>query len=217
MKQVFAPGCALVLYKPHLGKKVLTHLNRRNKDILEYLTCCHHEPVLPKGTQVINICPGCDRRYRELYEGISTISLWEILADSRDFYFPDYNGKIMTIHDACPTRTETRVLNAVRTLLNRMNIKIIEPELTRTNSICCGDTFYGKIPVEKVKEQMKKRAEQMPSEDVVVYCVSCVKSMFNGGKKPHYLVDLLFGEETLPGTLDPDAWHSEVDRFIESH
>lgn len=217
MKQVFAPGCALVLYKPHLGKEVLAYLNKKGREIPEYLTCCHHEPVLPKGTRVINICPGCDRRYRELYEGISTISLWEILAESQDFSFPDYKGKVMAIHDACPTRTVTRVHDAVRKLLTRMNIKVVEPKLTKTKSICCGDEFYGKLPTEKVKEQMRKRAEQMPYDDVVVYCVSCIKSMFNGGKRPHYLVDLLFGEETLPGTLDPDVWHSEVDRFIEAH
>ena len=40
----------------------------------------------------------------------------------------------------------------------------------------------------------------MPAEDVVVYCVSCAKAMFIGGKRPRYLVDLLFGEATVPGT-----------------
>jgi len=182
------------------------------------MTCCHHEPVfLPEGTQVINVCPGCDRRYRELYKGISTTSLWEILSETKDFPFPDYKGKTMTIHDACPTRTEPRVQESVRKLLKRMNIELIEPKLTKDKSVCCGDDFYGKVSKDKLIEQMKKRADQMPSEDVVVYCVSCIKSMFNGGKKPHYLIDLLFNEETTSGTLDPDSWHSEIDKFIESH
>ena len=217
MKQVYAPGCALMIYKPELAKKVLEFLNKSIGNIPKHLICCRHEPKLESGTQVINTCAGCDRRYREIYEGIATISLWEILAESKTFSFPDYKGMEMSIHDACPTRTEERVHSAIRKLLERMNIKIIEPKNSRTKAICCGDSFYEVLPVELVKEQMKKRANEMPCEDVVVYCVSCIKSMHIGGKKPHYIVDLLFGEETGIGTLEPEAWHGEIQRFIDAH
>jgi len=67
-----------------------------------------------------------------------------------------------------------------------------------------------------VIEQMKLKAGQMPVDEVLVYCVSCSKSMFVGGKKPRYLVDLLFAEETVPQTTDPDKWHGELDVFIEN-
>jgi Fe-S oxidoreductase len=109
------------------------------------------------------------------------------------------------------------VLDAIRTLLGKMNVRIVEPSATRGKGVCCGDTFYGTLPVKQVLGLMAKRAGEMPVEDVVVYCVSCAKSMFNGGRRPRYLVDLLFGEETIAGTTDPDAWHAEVDRFIGTH
>jgi hypothetical protein len=64
---------------------------------------------------------------------------------------------------------------------------------------------------------MVARASEMPAEDVVVYCVSCVKSMFIGGKRPRYLVDLLFAEETDPHTYEPDEWHRELDEYIRAH
>ena len=217
MKQVYAPGCAFVIYKPELAKKVLEFLNKDLGVISEHLICCRHEPHLESGTQVINTCAGCDRRYRELYEGISTISLWEVLAESNTFPFPNYNGVEMSIHDACPTRTEERVHSAIRKLLERMNIKIMEPKNTRTNSKCCGDSFHGTLSVELVKEQMKKRANEMPCDDVVVYCISCIKSMHIGGKKPRYIIDLLFGEETVIGEYEPDAWHEELVKFIDKH
>jgi len=41
--------------------------------------------------------------------------------------------------------------------------------------------------------------------------------MYIGGKKPRYLVDLLFGEETVIGTFEPDEWHKELDKFIKEH
>lgn len=217
MKYVYAPGCAFMIYKQQLAKKVLEFLNKELGDIPEHLICCKHEPNLERGTMVINTCPGCDRRYRELYDGISTVSLWEVLAESTKFSFPDYKGMEMAIHDACPTRTENRVHSAIRILLNKMNIKVVEPKNTGTKSICCGDSFYGVLPVEQVKDQMKKRANEMPRENVVVYCVSCIKSMHIGGKKPRYIVDLLFGEETEIGIFEPDAWHAELQRFIDEH
>lgn len=183
----------------------------------QHLTCCRHDPGLETGTQIINICPGCDKRYRQLYEGITTISLWEVLAQSDTFPFPDYKGKEMTMHDACPTRNQDRVHNSIRTLLKRMNINLVEPEKTRTKGTCCGDSYYGVLSVDEVKKKMKDRAEEMPCQDIVVYCVSCIKSMHIGGKKPKYLVDLLFGEETEIGTFEPDEWHEEVDKFIKEH
>jgi Fe-S oxidoreductase len=217
MKQIYAPGCALMIYKPELAQKILEFLNKNLNDIPEHLICCRHEPNLEKGTQVINTCAGCDRRYRELYEGIATISLWEIFAESKTFPFPDYNGVEMTIHDACPTRTEERVHSAIRKLLEKMNISIIEPKNTGTKAVCCGDSFYGVLPIEQIKIQMEKRSNEMPCNNVVVYCVSCIKAMFIGGKKPRYIIDLLFGETTGIGTFEPDAWHDELQKFVNAH
>ena len=217
MSKVYAPGCALMLYKPHLAHKITAFLNEAGESVPEHHICCHHEPALAQGTQIINTCAGCDRRFRSLYEGVSTVSIWEELAESADFPFPDYHGQQMTIHDACPIRTEKRVHDAVRALLARMNIRVMEPEHTRDTSICCGDSLYGQLPAEKVKEYMKNRADQMPCEDVVVYCVSCVKAMFIGGKRPRHLVDLLFGEDTQIGVFEPDEWHGEINKYIEAH
>lgn len=217
MRKVFAPGCALMIYKPGLGRKMLDFLTMNFDGIAEHPVCCRHEPNLPAGAQIINTCAGCDRRYRELYGGITTISLWEVLAENNKFPFPDYKGKQMTILDACPTRNQERVHNAVRALLKRMNIAVVEPEKTRTKGTCCGDSYYGVLPVEQVKQRMRKRADEMPVDDVAVYCVSCCKAMYIGGKRPRYMVDLLFGEETNAGTFEPDEWHAEINSYIDKH
>jgi Fe-S oxidoreductase len=148
---------------------------------------------------------------------VSTVSLWEVLADGDTFDFPDYHGTEMTIHDACPTRGEDRVHVAVRELLERMNIVVIEPKATRAGAVCCGDSFFGELPDDGVRQMMKRRADSMPRADVVVYCVSCIKAMHIGGKRPRYLVDLLFGEDTTPGTFEPRAWHAQLDEFIAQH
>ena len=213
----FFPGCALMLYKPELAENVHNILKTIYGNIEMHLDCCRHEPKFKQKTNIINICPGCDKRYKKDYEQTTTKSLWEIIAEIDNFPFPDYKGKTMTILDACPTRSDDKIHNAIRYLLNKMNIGIIEPDKTRKKSKCCGDTFYGKLPVSKVKDMMKARANEMPVTDVVVYCVSCTKSMFIGGKQPRYLVDLLFNEKTIKKTIEPDIWHNELDEFISKH
>jgi Fe-S oxidoreductase len=217
MKKVFAPGCALLIYKPQLATKMLEFLKADLGDVEEHLTCCRHEPKLRAGTQVINTCAGCDKRYGELYEGITTVSLWEVLVESESFPFPDYRGQTMTILDACPTRDQDRIHTAIRFLLARMNIRVVEPAKTKTRGTCCGDSFYGVLELEQVKEQMTRRAAEMPADNVVVYCVSCCKAMQIGGKQPRYMVDLLLGEDTKRGISDLDEWHDQLDRFIETH
>jgi hypothetical protein len=112
---------------------------------------------------------------------------------------------------------QSNIYHAVRVLLQRMNISLLEPKHTRTGSTCCGDSFWGVIPTAQVKEQMIKRTAEMPAQEVVVYCISCSKAVFIGGKTPRCMIDLLFGEETVPQTLEPDRWHQELDDYIRDH
>ena len=216
-KLVFAPGCALMLYKPELADKLLSILDENLGGVELLLTCCQHDPKIKENTKVINVCPGCDKRFAKDYAGVSTISLWEILAETDFFKFPNYHGSKMSIIDACPTRDKASVQDAIRVLLTKMNISLVEPEKTRSKSTCCGDGFYGEIPVDQVKEQMIKRTSEMPEENVVVYCVSCGKSVFIGGKQPQYMIDLLFDNETIRKTYEPDEWHAELRSYIEAH
>ena len=80
MRLMFAPGCGLMLYKPELAARLLAILNDKLGGVEELSICCRNHPALDDGTKVINICPGCDRRYRENYENASTVSLWEVPA-----------------------------------------------------------------------------------------------------------------------------------------
>ena len=92
MNKLFAPGCALILYKPEFVDKLHSIIKEKLGDMILLTACCKNHPELNPGTEVINICPGCDRRYRENYNDVSTISLWEILDNSDFFQFPS-NGK----------------------------------------------------------------------------------------------------------------------------
>lgn len=221
MPTYFNPGCALSIDRPDAGQMILDWLNRYCFEqfgvIAMHRTCCRHDPQLAGGSRIINVCAGCDRRFSSLYEGISTISLWEVIDGISDFTFPDYQGKQMSVHDACPVREKPQVHQAVRSLLSKMNIEVIETDNRGTRSKCCGDDFYPTWPVEHVHEKMLERASEMPCEDVVVYCVSCIKAMHIGGRTPRHLVDLLTGRDTSPEISDTVAWHKQLQTYIDKH
>ncbi|MHC1719685.1 MAG: heterodisulfide reductase-related iron-sulfur binding cluster [Clostridiaceae bacterium] len=216
-KCYFNPGCALSTYRPESEVRVLEILQKYFGPVKMHNICCHHDPKLPAGSTIINNCAGCDRRFRSLYEGINTISLWEVLDSVDNLPLPDHTGLTVSVHDSCSYRPKPQVHSALRSLLRKMNVKIIESEFSGTKSICCGDNFYPTLPVEKVNEFQKMRASQMPCQDVVVYCVSCIKSMAIGGKTALYMVDLLLNEQTDPQDTNLVTYHDALQLYIDAH
>lgn len=216
-KCYFNPGCALSIYKPESGQKILDILNKYFGTVHLHSFCCHHNPQLPYGATIINNCAGCDRRFRSLYEGIQTISLWEVLDSIESLPLPSHTGLTVSVHDSCSYRPKPQVHAAVRSILRKMNIEIIESTFSGTKSICCGDNFYPKLPIERVTELQKKRAAQMPCKDVAVYCVSCIKSMAIGRKTPHHMVDLVLNEETDAQETRIDIYHDKLNQYISEH
>ena len=216
-KTYYNPGCALMIYKEHLGMKVLDYLQAKDNSIELHSVCCHHNPRVEDDSLIINTCAGCDKRFTNLYDEVDTISIWEMIAEDKDFNFPDHSGLTLSVHDACPIRTKPQVHKAIRTLLEKMNIKVIENEQSKDKSVCCGDSFYPELEIEKIHDAMKRRAQSMPCEEVAVYCVSCIKAMHIGGRKPRYMVDLLFNEETEVQEYDTVKWHDQVTKYINEH
>lgn len=172
----FNPGCALSIYKLDAELKLLAILQQYFPKMQMHNICCHHDPNLPKGSTIVNNCAGCDRRFRSLYEGVNTITIWELLDSLSTLELPQYKGLCVSVHDSCSFRQKPQVY-----------------------------------------EFQKKRAAQMPCEDVVVYCVSCIKAMKIGNKTPHHLVDLLLNEPTEPQELDLVLYHETVDEYIKCH
>lgn len=216
-KCYFNPGCAMSLYKPDLPKNMLKLLQDYFGSVKLHDICCRHDPQLEADSTIINNCAGCDRRFRSLYKGINTISYWEVIDSIPDVLLPNHSGLKVSIHDSCGYRHKPRVHRAIRNLLIKMNIEIVEAQFCGTNSVCCGDNFYGAVSNEEVEKRIKMRAEQFPCDNVVVYCIGCVRAMISGGKTPLYLPDLLLGRitEPMPDTLD--EYHSKLEEYIERH
>lgn len=150
-KCYFNPGCAMNVYKPKAGLKITNMLNQYYGSVKYHDLCCHHDPRLSFGSTIINNCAGCDRRFRSQYEGIQTISLWEVLDGIKNLPLPNHKGLTVSIHDSCSFRPKPQVHAAVRSLLRKMNIEIVDSQYSGTNSICCGDNFIHGFQLNKLR------------------------------------------------------------------
>jgi Fe-S oxidoreductase len=162
---------------------------------LSWYDICCKKPQDGEKMILFSSCPGCNKMFSKKYDNIETIMIWEYLADS-DFPFPDYKGKKMSIHDPCNVRKSPNVHNAVRKILKRMNIELIDSERNREKAICCGASGYGKLPIGEIEAKATERAKDFDCNDVVAYCTSCTFLLGNVGKKTHHLIDLIFEEES---------------------
>ena len=134
-----------------------------------------------------------------------------------DLELPDHTGLTVSVHDSCGYRHKPQVHQAIRRLLAKMNIKVVESKFSGTESVCCGDNFYGYVPNADVEKRIRMRAVQLPSDNVVVYCIGCVRAMVFAGKTPLYLPDLILDKKTemMQDTLD--EYHLKLGQYIDEH
>ncbi len=168
-------------------------------------TCCTMAQELPAGAVVVTYCSGCDRRFRQR-EDIRDITFWEAVDQMPQIPLPHYPQLQVSIHDSCAYRDQPQVHDAVRSLLKKMAITVVESPNSREKSVCCGGSRYPDLPLDEVRKMQQRRAAQMPCQDVVVTCPSCMKSMAIGGKTPHHLLHLILGKTTDPGELDWETY-----------
>ena len=193
MKTLFAPGCALRVYKPELVDDLTKFLSENNIIDGTYDICCKSDWTIEEDVQIIDCCPGCSHQFSSR-SNVHVISLWKVLLNT-DFPLPNYQGKEMTIHDACHARNRnsSEMQDSVRRLCEKMNISLIEPSLTKDKTPCCGGCSKN---IEVRKQMAVKREESLPNKDVVLYCTGCVRSFSETPVQPYHILDLIFNEVT---------------------
>lgn len=200
MRTLFAPGCTLKAYKPKSILKIEEFLRETGAVDGVYDACCKSNRRIEEETLVISCCPGCAQMFGT-FHNVSTVSLWRVLLDA-GFPLPSYCGRKMTIHDACHVRgrNSSEMQDSARSLCEKMDVELVEPDRTRDEAPCCGGCAKGG---EARRRMAVRRAESLPVKDVALYCTGCVRSFSATNAHPHHLLDLVFGEKTegleMPG------------------
>lgn len=176
---------------------------------MEIAGCCRvdKKKTAPEDKSLY-LCQAC--RTNISFIGNTPESLWQYFDQDASFSFPDYHGMAMTLQDCWRDREHPEIHQAVRSLLKKMKIEVIELPANRKQADFCGrfhcetkeyaqqrsqfdpqihldhlpDNLYEKIMTEHVK--------QYPTECVICYCNTCYKGIAAGGGHPVHLAQLLF-------------------------
>lgn len=214
MPMIYFPSCKFTAYSPESSKKIKKYL-QANYD-MKIAGCCRpgHKSVA-KEDIVIYICNTCAAFCRESSAANQVISVWELLADDKDFVFPDYQHKKITLQDCWRSYDNLAQQQAVRKILSLMNLDVLEMKENYHSTKYCGVSTYEPLPKQNgelaprrfiknaqgffssrtPKEQeslMKEHFAAVQTDEVVGYCTACVKGIDLGGKKGIHLLDLLF-------------------------
>lgn len=216
MSKIFLPSCKVKANFKSSSEKLKEYLER--KEQIRTLGCCKAFcGKIKKEDTVVVICNNCAAIMEESSLSNHIEFVWEIIDQDEDFVFPDYHGERMAIQDCWRAYEKRNVQNAIRSLMKKMNIEIVELEENYENTKFCGadllepctdveKTFapqryvveggemYKPLSVEEQNLYLQEHCCGIQTEKVVCYCMACLDGIKRGGKQAFHLIELLFPE-----------------------
>lgn len=167
------------------------------------------------GDDVYSLCHNCNNIIEEMHPGVRVHSLWELIDRDDSFPFPDYAGMTATVQDCWRSLDRADEQRAVRSLLKKMNIEIVEAPMHHSNTEFCGCSLYRAQPPRNPKFAPKHYVEQaagkfiphtqeeqqqimrdycgtLTTKTVVCYCHYCLEGLLAGGADGRHAAQLLF-------------------------
>lgn len=209
---LFFPGCQLSASSPEHVQKVYSFLCSRLQAVGLMLRCCgapadwagrqdlfqnalaeflslYNEMGKP---QVILPCSSCYSVFEKNLPEVKIISLWQVfdqfgLPQKTD---PKKSG-IVSIHDPCSTRYETKIQDSVRRIVKQCGYRVEELPLNREKTTCCsygGDMWLTNRPL---SEKVIDRRIAESQYDYLTYCAMCRDFFASRGKPTLHILDLL--------------------------
>lgn len=206
----YIPGCDVRRNHPEAVAKMETWMKRQG---ISPAACCRKDlSFLRKTDRIIENCTLCELMLKERVPEVPFISLYEYL-DQTEFEWPDYQGKQLTLQDCRRTAENVCLQDAVRSILKKMNIRIVEMENNRERSEYCG-VWYNNPPApdcvelapvtfaelekqrvllskEDQETKMREWVKQYTTDEIAVYCNGCEKGIRLGGGRPVHLIELI--------------------------
>ena len=148
-------------------------------------------------------CATCFKVFRDHLPGLNPVSLWELI----DEIGIPQSGKSrpdgpLAIHDPCTSRDAPAVQEAVRRLVDRLNIAAEELALGRDHTECCGFGGLMENANPDLAKTMTETRSRRSQSDYLAYCAMCRDALAGVGKRSVHLLDLVFPD---PDVADPAA------------
>lgn len=215
MSVVYFPSCKLTAQYKESAVLAREYVSRTFG--VKPVGCCRpgHKKLTGEDTALV-WCNNCANIIEENSEAQIKF-LWEVIDEDETFVFPDYKGRKMTVQDCWLAADRPQVHRAVRSLMKKMNIDVVELPENGENTRFCGDLLgtckpdnarlvpgryvekgsgmFLALSDEKKKIWIDDYCRRIPTEEVVCYCLSCEKALKSGGKEAKHIFELLFPPE----------------------
>ena len=210
MSEIYFPSCNFTAASPAAAEKIREYLEQK----MPVAGCCRTDALdYPPGSTAIYFCQAC-RETLEARAGerFSLLNLFQYLDGDSSFPWPDYAGLTVTVQDCWRDRAHPEIFSAVRNVLRKMNVAIVEMAENRENSHFCGNLHfesssrelaeqlqaYGEKPLYQLPEEvqrlaMEEQVKKLPREFTVTYCNRCKAGILLGGGKAVHLLELAAG------------------------
>jgi uncharacterized membrane protein YdjX (TVP38/TMEM64 family)/Fe-S oxidoreductase len=211
---IFFPGCSLPGSRPEQTLTAFEILQQRVPNVGIVLDCCtkpSHDLgredyfqamfaemkqfLLEQGIRkVLVACPNCDMVFSQYAEELETQSLYQFL-DAAELPETAAVSATVNIHDPCVSRDSAGNHSAVRSLVEKQGLQIVETAHTRETTLCCGEGgAVGCIAPDFAHSWGKLHAAEAAGSRTVTYCAGCAHTLGKHGPTNH-LLDLLFSPQ----------------------
>lgn len=207
---IYFPSCNFTTASPEAAQRLRGYLAQS----MPVAGCCRVDKrPLSQADTAVYFCQAC----REVLEARqenrpSTQNLFVYLDGQPDFPWPDYSGLTAHIQDCWRDRAHPEIFDAVRSVLQKMGVQVVELAENRAGSVFCGnlhfqpqkpeniallaqypDTPLYKLPPEAQAALMAEQVEKYTCPLAVTYCNRCTAGVLAGGGKAVHLVELAMG------------------------
>lgn len=209
MNYTYFPSCNFTKASPQ------TALKTRNffKDRMPVAGCCLYDKKVYSDEDIaLILCQACRQ---QLETKIKTKTIWEYFDEDETFEFPNYHHTKMNLQDCFRDKDHPEVHQAVRNILKKMHIEVIEIEDNKEKSTFCGTLHFESKKqeiIELLKQYPNSKISQLPEDIqiklmqeqvskynndyyVICDCNRCLKGVTMGGAKGIHLLDLVMGVE----------------------
>lgn len=206
---IYYPSCNFMKASPATEKKVKAYLKQGFN--INHTKCCRIEDLSSlKDFTALTVCQACNEEIQRKEPAIQRMSIWEFIDQDSDFIFPDFKGEKMVLQDCFRDAQNPKAYNAVRSIMLKMNIQIIELNNKKENADFCGLLHYepknselkdlwdqydncklSRLPLELQKQFMEEHVALYKDNLVVCYCNSCLRGIKLGGGNGVHLLDLV--------------------------
>ena len=214
MAFVYFPSCKFIGFSPDSSEKVCEYLF--NRFGMRIAACCRKDRrSLTKDDTAVLICHTCAAICEESSSAGNILSLWEIMDGDNELSFPDFKSLELTVQDCWRSSGRIKEQMAVRSLLKKMNISVIEQEENFEKTKFCGKSLYNgpheennnlvqnrfgksgiftKLSEEEQISRMTEHCRNISTDAVLCHCVTCAGGIEAGGKKAVHLLDLIYNK-----------------------